>query len=63
MAAEKMSIDSKPQQVRRNDSDDSGASSPEREQTSAAPVNNTQENPQPKRKGGRKPVSTCISKR
>lgn len=55
MAAEKMSIDSKPQPPRRHDSEDSGASSPERDQNPVAPV--TQDQPQPKRKGGRKPVS------
>lgn len=50
-----MSIDSKPQPPRRHDSEDSGASSPEREQNPVAPV--AQDQPQPKRKGGRKPVS------
>lgn len=59
MAAEKMTVDSKPMGVHRMDHEDSGAASspsPERDQNPIAPV----ELQQPKRKGGRKPVSYYI---
>ena len=58
-----MSIDNKPDPMRPDESEDSVDSTPEREQTSSvapAPGNTnsaTQDGQQPKRKGGRKPVS------
>jgi hypothetical protein len=53
--AEKMSIDNN--DPIKEDSDESLGSSPEAEQ----PTQNAQENQQPKRKGGRKPVSIPVS--
>lgn len=56
-----MSIDNQPNPARPDDSDDSVGSTPEREQNSSAPIsagaNAVQDGQQPKRKGGRKPVS------
>lgn len=58
MAAKKMSIDSKPKPPHRDESEDSAGSTPEGEQNPIALASsNTQEPVQPKRKGGRKPVS------
>lgn len=54
-----MSIDNKPNPPRRDDSDDSPDSTPERDQN-PPPVTNDRDShdaQQPKRKGGRKPVS------
>lgn len=55
MAAKKMSIDSKPKPSHRDESEDSAGSTPEGDRNPVAPV--TTEPAQPKRKGGRKPVS------
>ncbi len=56
MAAETaMSIDSKPKPSHREQSDDSAGSTPEGEHNAAPNTQDAQ--PQPKRKGGRKPVS------
>lgn len=56
-----MSIDNKPN-PHRDESDDSGDSTPERDQNPSGPVsgnnNAVQDAQQPKRKGGRKPVSS-----
>lgn len=62
-ASKKMSIDSKPKPSHRDESEDSAGSTPEGEQNSLAPVtsNTSQEPVQPKRKGGRKPVSLSRS--
>jgi hypothetical protein len=51
--SEKMSVDKQDPTKDDRDSEDSMGSSPEGE---APPVTTTQENQQPKRKGGRKPV-------
>lgn len=61
--ADAMSIDNKPKSFHRDESDDSADSSPDRGlAASAIPSSNISSNPiqdvqQPKRKGGRKPVS------
>lgn len=61
-----MSIDNKPNPPRRDESDDSVDSTPERDQNppATASANVSQDVQQPKRKGGRKPVSrhalTCL---
>ena len=57
-----MSIDNKPNPPRPEDSDDSVDSTPEREQGGPSSISGGNNNPvldgqQPKRKGGRKPVS------
>lgn len=54
-----MSIDSKPKPSHRDESEESAGSTPEGEQNPIAPItsNTSQEPAQPKRKGGRKPVS------
>jgi hypothetical protein len=55
-----MSIDNKPKPSHREQSDDSGGSTPEGEQNAVAAGGNGQDaQPQPKRKGGRKPVRLC----
>lgn len=63
--ADKMSIDTKPPNPDRDESEESTGSTPEREQNPSMTagsgsniINVSQDGQQPKRKGGRKPVST-----
>ncbi|UNI14009.1 hypothetical protein JDV02_000693 [Purpureocillium takamizusanense] len=63
--ADKMSIDNKPNPARRDESDDSVDSTPERDQNppAAANPNAPQDPQQPKRKGGRKPIYATSEER
>ncbi|KND87961.1 hypothetical protein TOPH_07391 [Tolypocladium ophioglossoides CBS 100239] len=63
--ADRMSIDNKPNPPRRDESDDSADSTPERDQNPPASANNnaSQDAQQPKRKGGRKPIYATSEER
>lgn len=65
--ADKMSIDTKPPNPDRDESEESTGSTPEREQnlsmtagSGSTIINVSQDGQQPKRKGGRKPVSAIV---
>ncbi|RCI14611.1 hypothetical protein L249_6608 [Ophiocordyceps polyrhachis-furcata BCC 54312] len=63
--AETMSIDSKPNPTRRDESEDSVDSTPERDHNPPASTNEnaSQDTQQPKRKGGRKPIYATSEER